>query len=73
MEKIFRIWKKIIHNANNFKILGKYFQKEDLINKVLRLLNRSWQPKLIAISKTKDLSYMDLAILFDKLQEHKLS
>ncbi|KAL5148756.1 hypothetical protein HKD37_13G035746 [Glycine soja] len=33
---------------------------------------REWQPKVTAISESKDLSSMSLATLFGKLQEHKM-
>ena len=45
---------------------------EDLINKVLRCLNREWQPKVTSITESKDLSSMSLATLFVKLQEHEM-
>ena len=54
------------------KSLGKIFPNEDLINKVLRCLSREWQPKVTAISESKDLSSMSLATLFEKLQEHEM-
>ena len=44
----------------------------DLINKVLRCLNREWQPKVTAIAESRNLATMTLATLFGKLQEHEL-
>ena len=46
--------------------------ESDLIYKVLRCLSRKWQPKVTAISESRDLSNMSLAILFGKLQEHEM-
>jgi hypothetical protein len=63
---------RFIHIVNLLRALGKTFNNEDLINKVLRCLNRSWQPKVTAISESRDLASMDLATLFGKLQEHEL-
>jgi len=35
-------------------------------------LDRSWQPKVIAISETRDLTTLTTAVLFGKLREHEL-
>lgn len=43
-----------------------------MINKALRCLNHNWQPKVIIIYESKDLSSMNLAILFGKIQEHEM-
>ncbi|CAJ2652972.1 unnamed protein product [Trifolium pratense] len=63
---------RFIHIVNHLRALGKTFNNEDLINKVLGCLNRSWQPKVTAISESRDLASMDLATLFGKLQEHEM-
>ena len=47
-------------------------QNEDLINKLLRCLSREWQPKVTAISESRDLSNMSLSTLFGKLQKHEM-
>jgi len=39
---------------------------------VLKCLDRSWPPKVIAISETRDLSKLCTAALFEKLMEHEL-
>jgi len=52
--------------------LGKMFEKEELNIKILKCLDRSWQPKVTAISKSKDLTSMIIASLFGKFREHKL-
>jgi len=52
--------------------LGKSFDKEKLNIKILKCLNRTWQPKVTTISDSKDLTSMTLASLFDKLREHEL-
>lgn len=71
-ESIQDMQKRFIHIINHLRDLGKSFDNEDLINKVLRCLSRSWLPKVTAICESKDLSFMSLATLFGKLQEHEL-
>ena len=64
--------KRFTHIVNHLASLGKTFPNEDLISKLLRCLSREWQPKVTAISESKDLSSMSLATLFGKLQEHEM-
>lgn len=52
------------------RILGKVFENEDLVLKVLRFPYWNWKPKVNVISKSRNLSYMNLTILFGNLQEH---
>jgi len=52
--------------------LGKEFDKEELNIKVLKCLDRSWQPKVTTISETRDLSTLTTAALFGKLREHEI-
>ncbi|KAG2399581.1 uncharacterized protein HKW66_Vig0105660 [Vigna angularis] len=52
--------------------LGKVFDKEENNIKILKSLNRSWQPKVTAISESRDLTSMNMATLFGKLKEHEL-
>jgi len=58
--------------VNHLIELGKTFDKEELNIKVLKCLDRSCQPKVNAISKTKDLSTLTIVALFGKLREHEL-
>ena len=66
-ENIYSMQKRFTHIVNHLASLGKIFPNEDLINKILRFLSREWQPKVTAISESKDLSSMSLATLFGKL------
>lgn len=54
------------------RTLGKTFQNEDLVIKVLRCFNCGWQPKVYVICDSRDLSSMNLTTLFDKLQEYEM-
>ena len=40
--------------------------------KILKCLDRAWQPKVTAISESKDLTSLSVASLFGKLREHEL-
>ena len=71
-ESIQEMQKRFTHIVNHLASLGKTFSNEDLINKVLRCLNRNWQPKVTAISESRNLATMTLATLFGKLQEHEM-
>jgi len=53
--------------------LGKVFDKEELNIKVLKCLDKSWQPKVIAILESTNLSTLTTASLFSKLREHELN
>jgi len=66
-ESIQDMQKRFTHIVNHLASLGRIFPNEDLINKVLRCLSREWQPKVTAITKSRDLSIMSLATLFGKL------
>jgi len=60
------------HIVNHLMSLGKNFDKEELNIKILKCLDRTWQPKVTAISKSKDLTSMTVASLFSKLREDEL-
>ena len=63
---------RFTHIVNHLMSLGKIFDKEELNIKILKCLDRSWQPKVIAISESKDLTSLTTAFLFGKLKEHEL-
>jgi len=71
-ENIVDVQKRFIHIVNHLTGLGKVFNKEELNIKVLKCLDRSWQPKVIATSESRDLSKLSTAALFGKLMEHEL-
>ena len=39
---------------------------------MLKCLDRSWKPKVMAISETRDLSTLTTTTLFGKLREHEI-
>ena len=71
-ESIADVQKRFTHIVNHLIGFGKVFDKEELNIKVLKCLDRSWQPKVTAISESKDLSKMSTAALFGKLIEHEI-
>jgi len=71
-ESICDVQKRFSHIVNHLMSLGKKFDEEELNIKVLKCLDRSWQPKVPAISESKDLTSMTLACLFGKLREQEI-
>ena len=67
-ETIVEVQKRFTHIIS----LDKTFEKEELNIKILKYLDRSWQPKVTAISESKDLTSLSMASLFGKLGEHEL-
>ena len=60
------------HTVNHLIGLGKTFDKEELNIKVLKCLDRSWQPKVTAISETRDITTLSTTAIFGKLREHEI-
>ena len=52
--------------------LAKTFKRKELNVKVLKSLNRTWQPKSTTILESKDLTTMAIATLFGKLWVYEL-
>jgi len=71
-ETIADVQKRFIHIINHLIGLGKQFNKEEMNIKILKCLDRSWQPKVTAISETRDLTTLTTIALFGKLREHEL-
>jgi len=71
-ETIADVQKQFTHIVNHLIGLGKQFDKEELNIKILKCLDRSWQPKVTAISETRDLTTLPTITLFGKLREHEL-
>jgi len=71
-ESIVDVQKRFTHIVNHLSGLGKEFDREELNTKVLKFLDKSWQPKVTAISESRDLSKLSTTALFGKLMEHEL-
>jgi len=71
-ESIVEFQKRFTHIFNHLMGLRKEFDKEELNIKVLKCLDRNWQPKVIAISESKDLSIITTTVLFGKLRKDEI-
>jgi len=71
-ESIVEVQKRLTHIVNHLMSLGKIFDKEELNIKILKCLDRSWQPKFTATSESKDLTSLTTTSLFGKLREQEL-
>ena len=72
VETIAEVQKRFTHIINHLMSLDKTFDKEELNIKILKCLDIAWQPKVTAISESKDLTSLSVASLFGKLREHEL-
>jgi len=71
-ETIADVQKWLTHIINHVIGLRKQFDKEELNIKILKYLDKRWQPKVTAISETRDLITLTTATLFGKLRKHEL-
>jgi len=71
-ETICDVQKWFFHIVNHLMSLGKNFDKDELNINILKCLDKTLQPKVTAISESKDLTSMTTASLFGKLREHEL-
>ena len=71
-ESIAEVQKRFTHIVNHLIGLSKTFDKEELNIKVLKCLDRAWQPKVTAITESRDLTTLSTAALFEKLREHEI-
>ena len=58
---------------NGLKALGKNFLDFELVNKILRSLNKNWDPKVTVIQETKDLNNFSLEELFGSLMTYEMT
>nr|KYP47045.1 hypothetical protein KK1_031350 [Cajanus cajan] len=71
-ETVMDMQKRFIHIINHLKGLGKDFVEEEVNVKILKSLNRRWQPTVTAITESKNLAQMTSAELFGKLREYEM-
>jgi len=68
-ESIAEVQKRFTHIINHLMSLGKTFDKEELNIKILKCLDRSWQPKVTAISESKDLTSLTQPPCLESLEK----
>jgi len=71
-ESIAEVQKRFTHIVNHLMSLGKVFDKEELNIKILKCLDKSWQPKFTTTSESRDLTSLTTTSLYGKLREHEL-
>ncbi|XP_074266866.1 uncharacterized protein LOC141590156 [Silene latifolia] len=59
--------------TNELRNLGRKFESEDIVRKILRSLTEKWQPKVTAIEEAKDLSSLSYQELLGSLMAHELT
>lgn len=70
-ETIAEMQKRYTHIINRLNALCKPISNDIATNKVLRCLNREWQPKVTIIKQANDLKVLNLTTLFGELEEHE--
>src|SRR5262249_13161317 len=58
---------------NELKGLGKTFEDEEVVRKILRCLPSFWSPKVTAIEEAKDLSKMKIDELIGSLMTYEIT
>jgi len=71
-ETILDVQKRFTHIVNHIISIAKIFEREELNIKIFKCFDRTWQPKVTAISESKNLTTLTTTSLFGKLREHKL-
>ena len=64
--------KRFTHIVNHLIGLGKTFDTDELNIKILKSLDKTWQPKVTTITVSQNLATMMMATLFGKLRKHEL-
>ena len=72
-ETIRDIYTRFTNVINDLKGLGKGFLDFELVNKVLRSLPKSWDPKVTTFQEVKDLNNFTLEELIGSLMTYKMT
>jgi len=67
------VLKRFTHIVNHLSGLGKTFDTDELNIKILKSLNRTWQPKVTPITKSQNLATMTMATFFWKTEGARAS
>ena len=58
---------------NSLKALDKSFSNLELVNKILRSLSKTWDPKVTAIQEAKDLNTFSIEELIGSLMTYEIT
>ena len=72
-ESISDMFSRFMTIINELKSLGKIYTNADLVNKILRSLPKSWDPKVTAIQEAKDVETLPLEELIGSLMTYELN
>ena len=70
-ETVMDMYTHFTHITNELKSLGKSFNNEELVRKILRFFPRSWEAKVTAIQEAKDMKAITLDELIGNLQTYE--
>ncbi|KAK5839820.1 hypothetical protein PVK06_008660 [Gossypium arboreum] len=63
---------RFTHIINGLKALGKTYPNKEAVKKMLNSLSTSWEPKVMAIEKPKDLNSLSLDELIGSLLTYEM-
>ena len=72
-ESITDMYTRFTNIVNAMRSLGKVISNADLVNKILRSLPTSWDPKVTAIQEAKDVDKLPLEQLVGSLMTYELN
>ena len=73
-ESITEMTNRLMALLTTLKKLEKYFSKEEVNNKILRILpKKDWESQVISIEEAQDLSTLSTDMLIGKLLTHELT
>jgi len=70
-ESITSMHSRFLTITNDLNTLRNFFSNKDILRKILRILPKKWQPKVIAIQEVKDLKTLRLEDLLGSLKTHE--
>ena len=71
-ESVIEMYSCFTHVTNELKSLEKSFTAEELVRKILRFLSHSWEAKVTAIQKAKEMNEIPLDKLIGNLRTYEL-
>ncbi|XP_055814469.1 uncharacterized protein LOC129884146 [Solanum dulcamara] len=72
-ETIHEMYTRFSSITNELRCLGEHISQTKQVRKVLRALPKSWESKVDAITKAKDLKTLTMDVLIGNLQTHEIN